>query len=63
MFLLAYFMFGAGMYVGMALNNPMSFLDANAASLIRGLLICFVFWPIGLIVKLITIMVGTDEKD
>lgn len=44
------------MYVGMALNNPISFMDANTASLIRGVLLCWILWPIGLITKLIMIL-------
>lgn len=54
---IAYFSFGAGMYIGLALNNPMSFMDADAASLIRGFLIGFIFWPVGLVVKIIQAMV------
>lgn len=52
----AYALFGAGFYIGLALNNPDSFLEASAVSLIRGLLIGFIFWPIGLVVKLFEVL-------
>lgn len=56
MSLVNYFVFGLGLYIGLALNNPMSFLDANAAGLIRGFLLAVVFWPIGIVIKLIRIL-------
>jgi hypothetical protein len=36
----------------------MSFLDANAAGLIRGFLLGVVFWPIGIVIRLIMILGG-----
>lgn len=48
-----YFAFGVGFYLGLAVKDPKGFTDADAASLIRGLLLGIVFWPIGLIVQII----------
>lgn len=59
--LISYLSFGAGMYIGMALNNPMSFMKANSASLIRGVLLCFLFWPVGLVAKIVLIMLDKYE--
>lgn len=56
-----YLIFGCGMYVGMALNNPQSFTKADSASLIRGAILCFLIWPIGLISKLIMILLEPNE--
>lgn len=61
-FIILYFVFGSGMYLGMALNNPISFLDANAAALIRGLLLCLVFWSVGLIFKIVEILIGDKNE-
>jgi hypothetical protein len=54
--LVLYFTFGVGLYIGLTLNNPMSFLKASAAAIIRGLLLGIVFWPIGIIIKIVMIM-------
>ena len=58
-----YLSFGLGMYIGMCLNNPKSFTDADTASLLRGLLLCWILWPLGLITKLIIILTEPSEKD
>lgn len=50
-----YIAFGLGMYVGMCLKDPNGFVDADAAGLIRGFLLCCVFWPLGLLLQLIII--------
>lgn len=57
-----YLAIGLGMYIGMYLNNPMSFTNASAASLLRGVLLCWILWPIGLITKLIVIFMEPIEK-
>ena len=46
-----YFMFGLGFYIGLACKDPEGFVEANASSLLRGLLLGIVFWPVGLIVQ------------
>lgn len=55
-FLAYYLTFGAGMYVGMCLKNPLGFVKADAASLIRGLILGIPFWPVGMIIQLIWIL-------
>jgi hypothetical protein len=45
-----------GLYVGLALKNPMRFLEANTAGLIRGLILGILFWPIGIMIELIGIL-------
>lgn len=60
--IIEYLIFGAGFYIGLALNNPSSFVDADAAALLRGILLCFVFWPIGLIIKLILVIGNPNER-
>ena len=55
-FLYCYLCIGIGFYLGLSLNNPMSFLDADAAGLIRGFILAVPFWPIGVIIKLIQIL-------
>ena len=57
--LILYFTFGLGLYIGLALNNPMSFLDANASGLIRGLILGILLWPICIIIRIVMIL--TDE--
>lgn len=57
-----YLIFGAGFYIGLALNNPTSFMDVDTAALFRGILLCFIFWPIGLIVKLILLMGESNDR-
>jgi hypothetical protein len=49
--MLYYFTFGIGFYIGLALKNPKSFVNANSAAIIRGLLLGVVFWPIGVILE------------
>lgn len=49
LFLTAYFSVGCGFYLGLSSMNPFGFIEADAASLIRGFLLGVVFWPIGLI--------------
>jgi hypothetical protein len=51
-----YLVFGIGFYIGAAIKDPQGFSDADAASLIRGLIIGILFWPIGLIIQLICVM-------
>lgn len=46
-----YFAFGVGFYVGLALKDPRGFVKADTASLLRGIVLGIVFWPIGLIVQ------------
>lgn len=58
--IILYFVFGAGLYTGLTLNNPMSFVDASLASLLRGLLLGFIVWPVGIIVQVVLIL--TDRK-
>lgn len=58
-----YFSFGAGLYIGMAIKDPSGFVGATAASLIRGFLLCFVFWPIGLLLKLIEIIIESPDAN
>ena len=53
--MISYFLIGAGFYVGLACKDPHGFVNANSASLIRGFLLGVVFWPVGLIVQIITI--------
>ncbi len=47
-----YFAVGIGFYLGLALKDPKGFVDADAASLTRGLLLGIAFWPIGMLVQL-----------
>lgn len=51
--LAVYFSFGLGFYTGLALKDPMGFVNASSADLIRGLLLGIVFWPIGLVIQII----------
>jgi hypothetical protein len=53
-----YFIFGAGFYVGMCSMNPVGFVEAPLVGIIRGLLIGFVLWPVGLIWN---VVVAIDE--
>lgn len=52
-FLTHYLAIGTGFYVGTALGNLSSFVNASLAGLFRGLLVGFVAWPIGVILQLI----------
>ena len=49
-----YFVFGLGLYIGMCINNPTGFVKATAAGLLRGILLCILLWPIGLIVGVVS---------
>lgn len=51
--IIIYFIFGAGFYIGLTANNPCSFKNGTTASLIRGFLLGFIFWPVGLIYSII----------
>jgi hypothetical protein len=55
-FLSHYLAIGVGMYAGMCLKDPSGFVKADAASLLRGLIIGIPFWPIGVIIQLIWIL-------
>lgn len=44
-----YLAFGLGFYIGMSVKDPTGFLQANPAGLIRGLILGFIVWPVGLI--------------
>lgn len=57
-----YLIFGAGLYIGLALNSYTSFMDADAGALLRGFLLCFIFWPIGLVIKLIVVIGELNER-
>jgi hypothetical protein len=48
-----YFTFGVGFYIGLVAKEPEGFVSANAAALLRGILLGIVFWPIGLIVQVV----------
>lgn len=48
----AYFAFGIGFYLALAMSNIKSFMDATPADLIRGILVGLIFWPIGLVIQL-----------
>lgn len=52
-FLMAYVSFGAGFYIAMCSIDPLGFVKASFAGLLRGMLIGLVFWPIGLIYNVI----------
>ena len=56
-FLLGYLLLGIGFYIGMVLNNHKTFIGAPTSSVINGLLLGLVFWPIGMVVKLIMVIV------
>ncbi len=59
-----YFTFGLGLYLGLALKDPKGFLKADAAGLMRGLILGILFWPIGLIVQVLFVidqLEGVDE--
>ena len=44
-----YLAFGLGFYIGMSVKDPTGFIKADAASLLRGLILAFIAWPVGLI--------------
>jgi len=46
-----YLVFGLGFYLGLAIQDPEGFVQADAAAILRGLLLGVVFWPIGLAIK------------
>lgn len=48
-----YFSFGCGFYIGTSVARVASFVSADLASLLRGILLGLVFWPIGLIIQTI----------
>jgi hypothetical protein len=48
-----YLIFGIGFYIGLALKDTRSFLNANIESILRGLLLGIIFWPIGLIIQIV----------
>jgi hypothetical protein len=56
LFLVCWFSIGIGFYLGQWMNNPLGWLEATAAGLIRGVLICIPFWPIGIVIKIVQIM-------
>lgn len=60
--MLEYLIFGAGFYIGMCAKDPSGFIDADLASIIRGLLIGLVFWPIGLTVQIIFAIIDFRGK-
>lgn len=47
-----YFAAGIGFYIGIAMKDPKSFVKADMASLLRGLLLGLVAWPLGMVVQL-----------
>lgn len=51
--LYCYLALGVGFYIGLALKDPTGFIEATAASLLRGVLIGIFFWPIGMILEVI----------
>lgn len=56
-----YFAIGAGFYLGLAMNNVESFkTNTPVIYILGGILLGFVFWPIGVIVK-ITLIVTEKE--
>lgn len=58
-----YLAFGLGFYIGLALKNPEGFIKADAASLVRGLIIGILIWPIGVIVETVWAIQRLNEKD
>jgi hypothetical protein len=59
MFLACWLSIGLGFYLGLWMNNPLGWMKASAASLLRGLLLGIPFWPVGIVIKIVQIM--TDE--
>lgn len=47
-----YIFFGLGFYIALTTCNPKGFAKADMASLLRGILLGLVFWPIGLIFQI-----------
>lgn len=56
MFLACWFSIGVGFYLGLAVKNPIGFVEADAAALIRGFLLGIPFWPVGFTYLLIMIL-------
>jgi hypothetical protein len=56
-FLQCWFSIGVGYYLGLWTHNPLGWLKASAAGLIRGFILCVPFWPIALVIKIVEIMV------
>ncbi len=50
-----YLLFGLGIYFGMALNNTKSFKEAKIIHIFNGLVICWLLWPIGVLLKVLII--------
>lgn len=44
-----YLTFGLGFYIGLAVNNPDSFRNASVMSIVRGLVLALLLWPLALI--------------
>lgn len=57
-FIIMYLIFGAGFYIGLAMNSSMEFLNVPLVGLLRGFILCFLFWPIGLIAKIVMILIN-----
>jgi len=51
--IILYFIFGDGFYVGLCCNNSKGFVGADCSSILRGVLIGLIFWPIGLIYSIV----------
>ena len=54
--MILYLTFGLGFYIGMALQNPTSFTNADTASLLRGLILGVLAWPIGVMYQLYVVL-------
>lgn len=61
--LIWYFSFGIGFYVGMCVKNPWGFAKASVAAILRGILLGIFFWPIGLIVQVVFVLIDMEVSN
>lgn len=60
--IVTYLYIGLGFYLGLAASNPKSFGTSDLSGLIRGILMGFLFWPIGIMFKIALFVYELKEK-